>query len=76
MLYNLHRLLAGKSPERIVAVEGFSDSMKLHQAGFPAVALMGSSLSEIQEVLLCAKFSRVLLLFDGDEPGQRLSKSA
>jgi len=44
--------------------------MKVWQAGFPVVALMGSSLSEQQEKLLCGSFKMAALMFDGDEAGR------
>ena len=44
--------------------------MKVDQAGFPALAVMGSSLSEAQERLLTADFQLVIILFDGDEAGR------
>jgi DNA primase len=66
-LFNLHR---ATGPE-VILVEGFFDCMKVHQAGFPAVALMGSSLSEAQEALIIAKFERVVVMLDGDEPGRQ-----
>jgi len=65
-LFNLHRVT---KPE-VILVEGFFDCMKVHQAGFAAVALMGCSLSEAQEQLLAAKCERVVVMLDGDEPGQ------
>ncbi len=69
LLFNLHRV-AGQACE-VIVVEGFFDCMKVHQAGFACVALMGCSLSEEQEALLCRQFSAAVLLLDGDEPGQR-----
>jgi DNA primase len=66
-LFNLDRVAEAE----VVLVEGFFDCMKVHQAGFPAVALMGSSLSEAQEELLVAKFERVVVMLDGDEPGRQ-----
>jgi hypothetical protein len=33
------------------------------------VALMESSFSDVQEDLLVAKFERVVMMMDGDEPG-------
>ncbi len=66
-LFNLHRVA---EPE-VVLVEGFFDCMKVHQAGFPAVALMGCSLSEAQDRLLAAKFERVVVMLDGDEAGRQ-----
>jgi len=65
-LFNLHRA----TEPQVVLVEGFFDCMKVHQAGFPAVALMGCSLSAVQEQLLAAKCERVIVMLDGDEPGQ------
>src|SRR5579871_503700 len=66
-LFNLHRV---DEPE-VILVEGFFDCMKVHQAGFAAVALMGCSISEAQEQLLAAKCERVIIMLDGDEPGQQ-----
>lgn len=74
LLFNLHRAIkqAG-SCEPVVVVEGFFDSMCLHQAGVPAVGLFGSSLSVQQEALLVEHFNKVILLFDGDEAGRSAS---
>lgn len=67
-LYNLHRAAAMES-RGVVIVEGFFDAMKVHQAGFPyVVALMGSSLSDVQAQKL-VPFGRVILMLDGDEAG-------
>jgi len=66
-LFNVHRVM---EPE-VILVEGFFDCMKVHQAGFPVVALMGSFLSEAQEELLVAKFERVIVMLDGDEAGRQ-----
>ena len=49
-LYNLHRV-KNQSPA-VVVVEGFFDCMKVSQAGYPCVALMGCSMSKSQEKLL------------------------
>ena len=70
-VFNLHRLVAGKGADELVVVEGFFDCMKVSQAGFPCVALMGSSLSAQQEELLCRHCKVVVLMFDGDEAGSR-----
>ena len=48
----------------------FWTALNVTQAGFPAVALMGSSLSQPQEELLARRFKRVALMFDGDEAGR------
>ena len=65
-LFNVHRVPG----PTVILVEGFFDCMKIYQAGFPSVALMGSSLSEAQERLLVEKFQRVVVMLDGDEPGR------
>jgi len=67
-LFNLHRIV---SRTVVAVVEGFFDCMKIAQAGFPCVALMGSSLSVEQEKLIAENFTSVLLLFDGDEAGRK-----
>jgi DNA primase len=67
VVYNLHR--AGES-DWVVVVEGFFDCMKVAQAGYPAVALMGSSLAEQQEILLLRQFEKVTLMLDGDAAGR------
>ena len=73
ILFNLHRLLRTEKPlaNRVVLVEGFFGCAKVNQAGYPCVAIMGSSLSRQQEELLCRHFDRVILLFDGDDAGKR-----
>jgi DNA primase len=65
-LYNLHRVRGETS---IVVVEGFFDCMKVTQAGFPCVALMGSTMSKMQEKHL-EDFGHVVVMLDGDETGK------
>lgn len=73
-LYNLHRAIGEANPKtRVVVVEGFFDCMRVTEAGFPCVAVMGSAMSEAQEELLVQHFSVACLLFDGDEAGQQAS---
>jgi len=67
-LFNLHRARGKLS---VVLVEGFFDCMKVTQAGFPCVALMGSTMSKAQEDLLAENFAEVVVMLDGDEAGQR-----
>jgi len=70
-LYNLHRAIAEDNPrKRVVVVEGFFDCLKVSTAGFPCVALMGSSMSEAQEELLVRHFIGVCLFLDGDDAGR------
>src|SRR5258708_1485561 len=65
-LFNLHRVRGELS---VVLVEGFFDCMKVTQAGFPCVALMGSTMSERQEELLAQHFGHIVVMLDGDESG-------
>ena len=70
VLYNLGQAVRENSAGAVAVVEGFFDCMKVQQAGHPCAALMGSSLSEDQEEILCRNFRKVLLMFDGDEAGR------
>lgn len=71
VLYNLDQALRQESSGgAVIVVEGFFDCMKVWQAGYACVALMGSSLSQEQEELLCQRFRQAVLMFDGDEAGQ------
>src|SRR5258706_12591462 len=70
-LFNLYRAIgASMSERRVVVVEGFFDCIKVAAAGFPCVALMGSSLSDLQEQMLAHHFKNACLMLDGDEAGQ------
>jgi DNA primase len=69
LLFNLHRI--EKSAEQIILVEGCFACMYLWQAGFPSLALLGSTLSKEQEGMLISRFEKVLLLFDGDAAGRK-----
>jgi DNA primase len=73
-LYNLHRAIKNNDQMMVVVVEGFFDCMKVTAAGWPCVALMGSSLSQTQEDLLTTHFQSAWLLFDGDEAGRNATK--
>jgi DNA primase len=70
-LFNLHRV---KGELSVVLVEGFFDCMKVAQAGLPSVALMGSTMSKVQEDLLAEHFGRVVVMLDGDEVGREAAE--
>lgn len=71
VLFNLHRALATGARTAIV-VEGFFDTLAVHQAGYPTVVgLMGSTLSRYQADLLATHFDRVVLMLDGDQAGRQ-----
>jgi DNA primase len=69
-LFNLHRV---KHCRHLVVVEGFFGAIHLHGLRFPAVALMGSSLSDEQVALLrdCPALRFVTVMLDGDGPGRK-----
>ncbi|MDR2586736.1 MAG: DNA primase [Coriobacteriales bacterium] len=68
------RITAGGSA---VVVEGYTDVIAMHAAGFAnTVATLGTALTP-QHLKLLARFTpRVVLLFDGDEAGQRAADRA
>jgi DNA primase len=72
-LFNLHRV---KDRKHLVVVEGFFDAIRLHGLRIPAVALMGTSVSEEQLDLLAHTDARhVTVLLDGDEPGRKAAEA-
>jgi DNA primase len=74
VVFNLHRAV-GEAVGCAIVVEGFFDCLRVHQAGFRnVVALMGTSLSEVQEKLLLERFPQLVLMLDGDEAGRRASQ--
>ena len=74
IVYNYHRVKNMNNKEMIVVVEGYFDVFKLHQEGYPAVALMGSSISKKQVELLTGLKPQLVLMFDGDKAGYRCTK--
>ncbi|MEN6461664.1 MAG: DNA primase [Syntrophomonas sp.] len=55
-----------------ILVEGYMDCIKLHQAGIKnVVASLGTSFTEEQARLLRRYAEKILILYDGDEAGQR-----
>ena len=61
-----------------IVVEGYTDVIALHEAGFTnVVATLGTSLTR-QHIRLLSHHakSRIIYLFDGDEAGQRAADRA
>ncbi|MEO1542620.1 MAG: CHC2 zinc finger domain-containing protein [Pseudomonadota bacterium] len=74
VLFNAHRVWGSL---HVVLVEGFFDAMHLHSLGIPAVACIGTAVSEEQVALLGELgVRRVTVLFDGDEQGQATAVTA
>lgn len=71
VLFNLHRV-AGHA-NQVTVVEGIFDAARLHGLGMPAVALLGSSVSDEQvELLVSSGFEAVVVLMDaGSEKAER-----
>ncbi|HEY5656674.1 MAG TPA: DNA primase, partial [Myxococcota bacterium] len=58
--------------DRVVVVEGYFDCIALHRAGIEeAVATCGTALTEDHARNLYRRTRNVVMLFDGDEAGQR-----
>ncbi len=61
----------------LILVEGYMDAVALHQYGFDcAVASLGTSLTEEHATLLTRYTDQVVLIFDGDEAGQKATRRA
>ena len=74
VLFNFHRA-AALDQKMVVVVEGYFDCLKVHQAGFPSVvALMGTVLFALPQTLLLERFSRVILMLDGDDSGRKATE--
>jgi DNA primase len=59
----------------VAIVEGFFDAMKVHQADLLVIGLIGSSLSEEQELLL-ERFKYLIPFLDGDAAGRAAAAHA
>ena len=73
VLFGIHQALdAIRQRRRAIVVEGYFDVMALHRAGLAeAVAPCGTALTAAHARLLRRYAPEVVLLFDGDEAGQR-----
>ncbi len=71
-LYNYHRITK-PFPNRLVITECPWGVMRLHQINIPAVALMGTQLSDIQSRLL-ERIKDIVLMLDGDDAGIKATR--
>jgi DNA primase len=72
VLWNLSNVLKQiQQDEMVVVVEGQMDALAVTEAGFPAVAILGSSLSDFQLKSLTRIAKKVYHLFDSDESGEQ-----
>lgn len=77
-LYALHHATPAIQRERTAIIcEGYTDVIACHQAGFTnAVATLGTALTVQHARELRLRCDTVVLLFDGDEAGQRAADRA
>jgi DNA primase len=69
VLFNLHRV---KNAQKVYVVESSFDAIRLDQCGLPAVATLGSMVSNAQIDLLKKYFNDIVLLADNDEAGRTM----
>ena len=61
----------------LILVEGYMDAIALHQYGFDcAVASLGTALTEEHAALLTRYTEQIVLIYDGDQAGQRATQRA
>ena len=65
-MFNLNRVKASRN---VYVVESAFDAIRLDQCGFPAVATLGSNVSNIQVDLLKKYFNDIIVIADNDEAG-------
>ncbi len=77
-LYALNHAARAIQAERTAIItEGYTDVIACHQAGFcNAVATLGTALTRDHASVLRRMCDRVVLLFDGDDAGQRAADRA
>jgi DNA primase len=76
-LFNLHRLLAQPEPKKFVVLFESYFSVIRHHSRIPAVSPMGRDVLPQQVNLLReAGFTKVLVVFDGDDPGRNGARAS
>ena len=70
-MFNLHRV---KTSRNVYVVESSFDAIRLDQCGFPAVATLGSNVSNIQTELLKKYFNDIIIIADNDDAGGNMVK--
>jgi DNA primase len=66
VLFNLHRIKTSRS---VYVVESSFDAIRLDQVGLPAVATLGSNVSNTQIDMLQKYFNDIIVVADNDEAG-------
>jgi DNA primase len=77
-LYGLHQASRAIQAQRFAIItEGYTDTIACHQGGFTnAVATLGTALTARHAAVLRRLCDTVVLLFDGDDAGQRAADRA
>lgn len=71
-LFGAWRVARAKNAKTVVLTEGSIDAMKVWQAGYPGLAILGSEVSVEQvKILQALDVRRVILFFDNDRAGQQ-----
>jgi DNA primase len=70
-LFNLNRI---KNSKNVYVVESSFDAIRLDQCGLPAVATLGSNVSNFQIDLLKKYFNDIIVIADNDEAGSNMVK--
>lgn len=71
VLFNLHRV---KTFNEVYVVESSFDAIRLDQCGIPAVATLGSTVSNAQCDLLEKYFNHVIVVGDNDDAGKSMQQ--
>ncbi len=83
LVFNKGKILYGlsqtakfvRADDQVLVVEGYMDLVSLYQSGIHnAVAPMGTALTPDQSRILSRLTKNVIILFDGDEAGQRAAE--
>lgn len=76
-LFGAWQVAKVRNAKTVVLTEGSIDAMKVWQAGWPGLAILGSEVSEEQiRVLQGLDVRRVILFFDNDKAGLRCNSHA
>lgn len=77
LLYNYHRAKdIARRKNQLIVTEGFMDVIRLHAVGIKnSIATMGTAVTNIQANLIKKMAKEIILCFDGDEAGEKATKS-
>lgn len=76
VIYHLSDALAQNPEKEVILVEGFFDVVALFNAGFKnACATMGTTLTETNLNMLVNNTKSIVLMYDGDGPGQKAAEN-